>query len=140
MEERLRDLWGGGTSSQGAASVCAAERHSVLGGRGVVAVGGDRSGVGARRYADRLADAGYEISKTCLQNLLGRHSLGRRSQRYAAAARLALFTSELVTDAAFDPRADEADISGFCLWAAYPGALVGLDCFYIGKLKGVGEV
>lgn len=97
-------------------------------------------GLGARRYADRLAETGYEISKTCVQNLLNLHGLGHRGQRYAAAARLALFTSGLVTDAGIEPRADEPDISGFCLWAGYPGALVGLDCFYIGKLKGVGEV
>lgn len=97
-------------------------------------------GLGARRYADRLADAGYDISKTCVQNLLNRHGLGRRSQRYAATARLALFTAGLVTDAAFNTEDAKDGPFGFCLWAPQPGALVGIDCFYIGKLKGVGEV
>jgi transposase InsO family protein len=93
---------------------------------------------GARFYAARLGRNGHVISKSCVQNLLNRHGLGKRADRVAAAARLALFTSGLVTDAAID-RLDDGP-SGFCLWAAAPGALVGLDCFYIGKLKGVGEV
>jgi transposase InsO family protein len=93
---------------------------------------------GARFYADRLGEGGYAISKSGVQNLLNRHGLGRRADRVAAAARLALFTSGLVTDAAID-RLDDGP-SGFCLWAGAPAALVGLDCFYIGKLKSVGEV
>jgi transposase InsO family protein len=94
---------------------------------------------GARWFADQLGGDGYEISKSGVQNLLNRHSLGRRAQRVAAAARLALFSEGLVTDAGIDP--DHADGPfGFCLWAAAPGAVVGLDCFYVGKLKGVGEV
>jgi transposase InsO family protein len=96
---------------------------------------------GARYYADRLGDDGYDISKSGVQNLLNRHRLGRRNQRVAAAAQLALFTAGLVTDAAIDSLEDRHEGPfGFCLWAAAPAAVVGLDCFYIGKLKGVGEV
>lgn len=96
---------------------------------------------GARYYATRLGGDGYEISKSGVQNLLNRHRLGRREQRVAAAAELALFTAGLVTDAGIDHLTDRADGPfGFCLWAGAPAALVGLDCFYIGKLKGVGEV
>jgi transposase InsO family protein len=95
---------------------------------------------GARGYADELGNQGYAISKSCVQNLLNCHGLGRRAQRVAAAATLALFTQGLVTDAALDDLANRAGPIGFCLWAPFPGALVGLDCFYIGKLKGVGEV
>lgn len=96
---------------------------------------------GARYYADRLGENGYDISKSGIQNLLNRHRLGRRNQRVAAAAQLALFTAGLVTDAAIDSLEDRHDGPfGFCLWAAAPAAVVGLDCFYIGKLKGVGEV
>jgi transposase InsO family protein len=96
---------------------------------------------GARHFADRLGDDGYAISKSGVQNLLNRHGFGRRSQRVAAAAQLALFTEGLVTDAGIDSLEDRhAGPFGFCLWAGAPGALVGLDCFYIGKLKGVGEV
>lgn len=96
-------------------------------------------GDGARRYADQLAEVGYQISKTTVQHVLNTHRLGRRADRHAAAARLALFTTGLVTDAALD--ADRKDGPfGFCLWASAPAALVGMDCFYIGKLKGVGEI
>jgi transposase InsO family protein len=96
---------------------------------------------GARHYADRLAADGFSLSKSGIQNLLNRHGLGRRSQRVAAAAQLALFTQGLVTDAGVDSLQDRNDGPfGFCLWAGTPAALVGLDCFYIGKLKGVGEV
>jgi transposase InsO family protein len=93
---------------------------------------------GARHYADRLGGEGFSMSKSGIQNLLNRHGLGRRAQRVGAAASLALFTEGLITDAAVDAAADGP--KGFCLWAGAPAALVGLDCFYIGKLKGVGEV
>lgn len=95
---------------------------------------------GARWYATELGGWGYDLSKSGVQNLLNRHGLGRRSDRVAAAARLALFTGGLVTDAAIDTLEDRGGPYGFCLWAPAPGALVGMDCFYIGKLKGVGEV
>lgn len=96
---------------------------------------------GARYYAARLGGDGFEISKSGTQNLLNRHSLGHRQQRVAAAAQLALFTRGLVTDAGVDSLEERGEGPfGFCLWAAAPAALVGLDCFYIGKLKGVGEV
>jgi len=36
----------------------------------------------ARRHADRLSGLVYSISKTCVQNLLGGHGMGRRSQRH----------------------------------------------------------
>lgn len=95
-------------------------------------------GWGARRYADRLTDQGHDISRTTIQNLLNRHQMGRRSQRYAAAAKLALFTEGIITEASELKPTDSP--YGFCLWAPAPAALIGLDCFYIGKLKGVGEV
>lgn len=95
-------------------------------------------GLGARRYVDRLTDLGHVISKTTVQNLLNRHGLGRRAQRYAAAARLALFTQGIITEAS-ELKPTETPY-GFCLWAPAPAALIGLDCFYIGKLKAVGEV
>ena len=96
-------------------------------------------GLGARRYADRLVGLGYDISKSTVQNILNTHRLGRRADRYAAAARLALFTNGLVTDAALDTDRKDGPF-GFCLWAVAPAALIGMDCFYIGKLKGVGEI
>jgi hypothetical protein len=42
--------------------------------------------LGCRQYADRLADQGFEISKSTVQNHLVAHGLGRRRQRLARAA------------------------------------------------------
>lgn len=92
--------------------------------------------IGCRQYADRLAELGFEISKSTVQRVLVAHGLGRRSQRVARAAAVAMLSgliTEPVTEAAAEP-------FGFCHWAARPGDLVALDSFYIGNLKGVGKV
>src|SRR5690606_8052127 len=85
---------------------------------------------------DRLADAGFVISKTTVQNLLNQHGLGRRSQRVARAAHIAALTSGIVSEVVRD---DFERPGGFCHFAAYPGDLVQMDAFYIGNLKGVGR-
>jgi transposase InsO family protein len=92
--------------------------------------------LGARRYADLLAEVGFEVSKTTVQKRLNDHGLGRRAQRLARAAAIAAATTGLVTDAA---RAEFERPGGFCHWAAAPGDLVAIDGFYIGNLKGVGR-
>ena len=141
MEEDRRDLRHGGVEAQGPAPSPDAERDSDVGDRQAVAAWGSVSDSGARWYSAELGAGGYDISKSGVQNLLNRHGLGTRTQRVAAAARLALFSAGLVTDAGLDGLEDRGDGPfGFCLWAGAPAALVGLDCFYIGKLKGVGEV
>ena len=91
--------------------------------------------LGCRQYADRLADHGFEVSKSTVQTLLVAHGLGRRAQRLARAAAITAMTSGLCTDAA---REDQP--FGFCHWAPSPGELVSIDSFYIGNLKGVGKV
>ena len=90
--------------------------------------------IGCRQYADRLAELGYDISKTTVQRILGTHGLGRRRQRVARAAAIAALAG-LVTEPA-----NETEPFGFCHWAARPGDLVALDSFYVGNLKGVGKV
>jgi len=47
-----------------------------------------RPTLGAARYAEILAERGFEISRSCVQNLLNRHGLGRRrpTRRRARAA------------------------------------------------------
>ncbi len=92
--------------------------------------------LGCRQYADRLAELGYDIGKTTVQRILNDHELGRRRQRIARAAALALLCG-LVTEPVTE---DGSEPFGFCHWAARPGDLVALDSFYIGKLKGVGKV
>jgi transposase InsO family protein/transposase len=95
-------------------------------------------GGGARSYAAALSDDDYRISKSCVQSHLNRLGLGSRSQRFAAAAQLALFTQGLVAPDALEARKEGP--FGFSHWAPAPGVWVQLDCFYIGKLKGVGEI
>ncbi len=91
--------------------------------------------LGCRQYADRLADQGFQIGKSTVQNLLVAHGLGRRRQRLARAAAITAHTTGLVTEVAV-----EDEPFGFCHWAGKPGGLVAVDSFYIGNLKGVGKV
>jgi transposase InsO family protein len=95
---------------------------------------------GARWYATELSDTNYQLSKSCVQKHLNRLELGHRAQRLAAAGRLALFTDGLLTETVLDDLRGREGPFGFCHWAPLPGVWVQLDCFYIGRLKGVGEV
>ncbi len=92
--------------------------------------------IGCRQYADRLSELGFDISKSTVQRILVDHGLGRRRQRVARAAAIAML-SGLITEPVTEQIAEPF---GFCHWAARPGDLVALDSFYIGKLKGVGKV
>jgi transposase len=93
-----------------------------------------RPTLGAGRYADRLGERGFQISRSGVQKLLHRHGLGRRRQRVSALAQLTAAVTGVVTEAALEGP------FGFCHFAARPGDLVALDSFYIGNLKGVGPV
>jgi len=93
-----------------------------------------RATLGCRPLADWMAERGFAISKTTVQAILVRHGLGTRRQRLAALATLTAARTGLVV-----PLASE-ELMGFCHWAPGPGALVALDSFYIGNLKGVGPV
>jgi transposase InsO family protein len=91
--------------------------------------------LGARRLADRLAEAGWPLAASTAQNYLHQAGLGTRRQRVARAALVAAAAGGLVTEAA-----REAQPMGFCHVSAGPAELVSLDSFYIGNLKGVGRV
>jgi len=91
--------------------------------------------LGCRQYADRLADQGFEVSKSSVQTLLVVHGLGRRHQRLARAAAITALTTGLVTEGAV-----EDEPFGFCHWSGRPVGLLAVDSFYIGNLKGVGKV
>ena len=93
-----------------------------------------RPTLGARRYADVLAERGFVISPSGVQKILRRHNVGLRRQRIGALAQLTAATTGLVSEPALEGP------FGFCHFAARPGDLVALDSFYIGKLKGVGPV
>jgi transposase InsO family protein len=91
--------------------------------------------IGCRQYADRLAERGFQVSKTTVQKLLVAHGLGRRSQRVARAAAITAATTGLSTEASRD-----SEPFGFCHYSPAPGWQVAMDSFYIGNLKGVGKV
>ncbi len=92
-----------------------------------------RPTLGARRLLEHLAERGVHRSGSGVQKVLRRHHLGTRSERVAALAALTAAETGIVAPRALEPY-------GFCLWAARPGDLVGLDCFYVGKLKGIGPI
>jgi len=91
-----------------------------------------RPTLGAGRLLEHLADREVHRSKSGVQKVLSRHGLGTRRQRVAALAAITAGTAGVVSRA--------AEPFGFCHWAAAPGDLVGLDAFYVGKLKGIGPV
>ena len=92
--------------------------------------------LGCRQLSDRLAERGFVVSKSTVQKHLVDHQLGRRAQRIARAAALAVLVGGLVTE----PVTDKEGPFGFCHYASRPGELVAVDSFYIGHLKGVGKV
>ena len=92
-----------------------------------------RPTLGARRVLEHLAERGVHRSGSGVQKVLRRHHLGTRRERVAALAALTAADTGLVASRALEPY-------GFCLFASRPGDLVGLDCFYVGKLKGIGPV
>jgi transposase len=92
-----------------------------------------RPTLGARRLLEHLEERGVHRSGSGVQKVLRRHHLGTRKERVAALAALTAADTGLVAPRALEPY-------GFCLWAARPGDLVGLDCFYVGKLKGIGPI
>jgi hypothetical protein len=65
--------------------------------------------------------------------VLRRHHLATRRARVAALATLTGADTGLVAERRAEP-------FGFCLAAARAGDLVGLDCFYVGKLKEIGPI
>ena len=92
-----------------------------------------RPTLGARRLLEHLQERKITRSASGVHKVLRRHNLGTRRLRVAALAALTAADTGLVAPRALGPY-------GFCLYASQPGELVGLDCFYVGKLKGIGPV
>jgi transposase InsO family protein len=92
-----------------------------------------RPTLGARRLLEHLQDRSIRRSCSGVQKALRRHHLGHRRERVAALAVLTAADTGLVAPRAIEP-------FGFCLWAHRAGDLVGLDAFYVGKLKGIGPI
>lgn len=96
-----------------------------------------RPTLGARRLLVHLEQRGVERSASGVQKVLVRHNLGRREQRLGLLAQATAVAGGPVTEAAID---DLGGQGAFCHCAPFPGDLVALDSFYVGKLKGVGTV
>lgn len=92
-----------------------------------------RPTLGARRLLEHLAERDVHRSASGVQKVLRRHHLGTRKERVAALAALTAADTGLLAPRALEPY-------GFCLCAARAGDLVGLDAFYVGKLKGIGPI
>ncbi len=92
-----------------------------------------RPTLGAGRLIEHLAERGVHRSASGIAKVLRRHHLATRRARVAALARLTAADTGLIAERAAEPW-------GFCLAAVRAGDLVGLDCFYVGKLKGIGPI
>ncbi len=92
-----------------------------------------RPTLGAGRLVEHVAERGVFRSASGIANVLARHGLATRRTRVAALAALTGADTGLVASRKLEPW-------GFCLAATRAGELVGLDCFYVGKIKGIGPI
>jgi transposase InsO family protein len=95
---------------------------------------------GPNRLAVQLARQGVEIAPSTVYRTLRRVGLGTRAQRLGVLEQHSAERAGLLTErtrrkirAARSPAERHVE-------ASEPGELVCLDCFYVGKLKGVGKV
>jgi transposase InsO family protein len=99
---------------------------------GILAEAIARPTLGAGRLLEHLAERDIHRSKSGVQKILNRHGLGTRGARVATLAALTAASTGVITR--------EVEPRGFCHWVAAAGDLVGLDAFYVGRLKGIGAV
>ncbi len=96
---------------------------------------------GPQRISDQLAMRGIHVAPSTVYRALKRHRLGTRTRRFGilelhSATKAGLLTERTKrTLEKARPMPSRAHIE-----AEEPGELVGFDCFYIGRLKGVGKV
>ena len=96
---------------------------------------------GPQRISDQLALRGIHVAPSTVYRALRRHRLGTRRQRFGLLERHSAAKAGLLTERTkrtlqkARPTPSRAHIE-----AEEPGELVGFDCFYIGRLKGVGKV
>jgi transposase InsO family protein len=96
---------------------------------------------GPQQLSDQLAMRGIRIARSTAYRALRRHGLGTRLERLGVLERHSAQRAGLLTERTrraiqkARPSASRRHVE-----ANEPGELVCLDCFYIGKLKGVGKV
>ena len=93
-----------------------------------------RPTLGPRSLLRHLQKRGVDRSASGVAKVLRRHDLGTAKQRVIALASLTATETGQLTEAAMEGP------FGFCQYASYPGQVVALDAFYVGRLKGVGAV
>jgi transposase InsO family protein len=96
---------------------------------------------GPQQLSSQLARKGIAVAPSTVYRCLRRYSLGTRCQRFGVLEQHSAKASGLLTERTrrqlekARPTASRRHV-----YARVPGQLVCLDCFYIGKLKGVGKV
>jgi hypothetical protein len=96
---------------------------------------------GPQQLSDQLAMRGIRVARSTAYRALRRHGLGTRRERLGILERHSARRAGLLTERTrraiqkARPTASRSHAE-----AEEPGELVCLDCFYIGKLKGVGKV
>ncbi len=96
---------------------------------------------GPQRISDQLGMRGIRVAPSTVYRALRRHRLGTRKERFGILERHSASRAGLLTERT--RRALEKarpTPSRRHVEAKEPGELVCFDCFYIGKLKGVGKV
>ena len=96
---------------------------------------------GPRQLSSQLSLKGIEVAPSTVYRCLRRHGLGTRVQRMGVLEQHSAQSSGLLTERTrrqldrVRPTASRRHVE-----ASVPGELVCIDCFYVGKLKGVGKV
>jgi transposase InsO family protein len=96
---------------------------------------------GPQRISDQLALRGIHVAPSTVHRALRRHGLGTRMKRFGVLERHSARSAGLLTErtrkelAKARPTPTQRHVE-----AKHPGELVCFDCFYVGKLKGVGKV
>ena len=96
---------------------------------------------GPQRISDQLAMHGIQVAPSTVYRALRRHGLGTRDQRFGLVERHSASRAGLLTERTRkELEKARPTPSRRHVEATDPGELVCFDCFYIGKLKGVGKV
>ncbi len=96
---------------------------------------------GPQRISDQLGMRGIQVAPSTVYRALRRHGLGTRPQRFGLLERHSASRAGLLTERTrralqkARPTPSRRHVE-----AEIPGELVCFDCFYIGRLKGVGKV
>ena len=109
--------------------------------RQVIALALSWPSFGPQQLSDQLAMRGIRVARSTVYRALRRHGLGTRHERLGILERHSAERAGLLTERTrreiqkVRPTASRRHVE-----AQEPGDLVCIDCFYIGKLKGVGRV